>query len=166
MNRAAFRTGNERGASLIVSLIFLVIMAMLGVSVAGVTGLEERMAGNTRDRDLAFQAAEAALRDAQVRLENPTFRGTVFPAFVAVNANSAEYWENCFETPVAPCITTYSPTRQLPTTGAGAVAEQPKFVIEKKPDVGTTQIYRVTARAVGGEEDTIVVLQAEYGFTP
>jgi Tfp pilus assembly protein PilX len=39
-------------------------------------------------------------------------------------------------------------------------------MIEKKPSVGTTQIYRVTARGEGGSIETVVVLQAEFGFTP
>ena len=160
------RARREHGASLIVALIFLVVMAMLGVTVAGVTGLEERMASSTRDRDIALQATEAALRDAEVRLMAPGFRANPFPAFDATRANSAAYWEDCFVTPVAPCMVTYTPTRQLPSAGGGAVAEQPRFVIEKKPNVGTTEIYRVTARGVGGADDTIVVLQAEFGFTP
>jgi type IV pilus assembly protein PilX len=55
----------EQGAVLIVSLIFLVILTMLGVTAMTGTTMEERIAGNTRDQGLAFQAAEAALRDAR-----------------------------------------------------------------------------------------------------
>ncbi len=124
------------------------------------------MAGNTRDRDLALQAAEAALRDAEVRLTDPGFRGTGFTAVDLDEGNDAAYWETCFETPVAPCDVTYTPETGLPTAGAGAISEQPKFIVQTKPDVGTTQIFRVTARAVGGSTDTVVVLQAEFGFTP
>lgn len=156
----------ERGASLIVALIFLVIMAMLGVTVANVTNLEERMAGNTRDRDLALQAAEAALRDAEVRLEDAGFRGSGFPAVDMDDGNDSTYWETCFTTAAAPCDDTYEPDTGLPTSGAGAIAEQPKFIIQTKPTVGTTQVFRVTARAVGGSLDTVVVLQAEFGYTP
>jgi type IV pilus assembly protein PilX len=157
----------ETGASLMTALIFLIVMAMLSVTLANVTTLEERMAGNTRDRDVALQAAEAALRDAEQRLSKPAFRATGFPAFVATNENSAAFWEDCFRAPaLPPCNTTYEPVQKLPTLGPGAVSAQPRFVIERKPDVGTTEIYRVTARAVGGDEDTIVVLQTELGVTP
>lgn len=165
MNRfPTHRLRRERGASLMVALIFLVIMAMLGMTIARVTGLEERGASNTRDRDLALQAAEAALRDAQVQLADAAFRATPFPNFNANNANNAAYWDNCFEAPVAPCDVPYTPAHELPTLGAGAVHEQPQYVIERKPDVGSTKVYRVTARGVGGQADTIVILQAEYGF--
>lgn len=158
----------ERGASLMVALIFLVIMAMLGVTVANVTTLQERMAGHTRDRDLALQAAEAALRDAESRLVDATFRAAAVP-FDATHANGDAFWETCFgPTAPSPCGTKYTPTgaNALPTTGAGAVAAQPQYVLERKPDAGGTQVYRVTARSVGGTTDAIVVLQAEFGFTP
>ena len=156
----------EHGASLIVALIFLVIMAMLGITVANVTNLEERMAGNTRDRDLALQSAEAALRDAEVQLSNPVFRATAFPAVDMDDGNDAAYWETCFTEPEALCDPAYEPDTGLPTSGAGAVAAQPQFIIQTKPAVGTTQVFRVTARAVGGSPQTVVVLQAEFGFTP
>jgi type IV pilus assembly protein PilX len=154
----------QQGASLLIALIFLVIMAMLSVTLANVSNLEEQMAGNTRDRDLALQAAEAALRDAQVRLANPAFQATAFPAFNAVNDNGQAYWENCFVGGAVPCAVTYQPTTPLPTIGAGKVAAQPRYIVERKPNVGAMQIFRVTTRAVGGSADTIVVLQAEFGI--
>ncbi|MEJ1964619.1 MAG: PilX N-terminal domain-containing pilus assembly protein [Gammaproteobacteria bacterium] len=89
--------------SLVVALIFLVLMAMVGITIAGVTLLQERGASNTRDRDLALQAAEAALRDAQVRLADPVFRAIAFPAFVMTRANDAAFWEACFAGTAVPC---------------------------------------------------------------
>lgn len=163
MIRPPVRMRHQRGASLLVALIFLVIMAMLGITAANVTSLQERMAGHTRDRDLALQAAEAALRDAEVRLEDPAFRSAAV-AYVATNANDAAFWEACFQNSSPPCAIKYTPVNPLPTSGAGAVAAQPQFVVERKPDIGTTEIYRVTARAVGGTPDAVVVLQAEFGI--
>lgn len=154
---------HQRGASLLVALVFLVIMAMLGITAANVTSLQERMAGHTRDRDLALQAAEAALRDAEQRLADAAFRAAAV-AFVATNANDADFWDSCFAGTAAPCATKYTPATPLPTSGAGAVAAQPQFVMERKPDVGTTEVYRVTARAVGGTLDAVVILQAEFGI--
>jgi type IV pilus assembly protein PilX len=55
----------ERGAVLIVALLFLVILTILGLTAMSGTTMEERMAGNTRDINVALQAAEAALRDAR-----------------------------------------------------------------------------------------------------
>jgi type IV pilus assembly protein PilX len=55
----------QRGAVLIIALLFLTILTILGVTAMTATTFEERMAGNTRDVGVAFQAAEAALRDAR-----------------------------------------------------------------------------------------------------
>lgn len=157
----------QRGASLMVSLVFLVIIAMLGVTAANVTTLQERMAGHTRDRDLALQAAETALRDAESRLTDASFRALA-AAFVPTNGNDDAFWESCFDggSPTCANIQTVTGSNALQTTGTGAVAEQPRYVLERKPDVGGTQVYRVTARAVGGTTDAIVILQAEFGYAP
>lgn len=154
----------ERGASLLVALIFLVIMAMLGVTVANVTTMQEKMAGHTRDRDLALQAAEAALRDAEQKLKDAGIRAAA-PDIVGANANNDAFWETCFKDHPGPCAVRYTPTNTLPTSGEGAVAAQPEYVIEQRPAAGT-EIYRVTARAVGGTVDAVVILQAEFGVTP
>jgi len=55
----------QSGAALITGLIFLVVLTMIGVTAARMSSLEERMSGNMRDRSLAMQAAELALRDAE-----------------------------------------------------------------------------------------------------
>ena len=67
---------DQTGTALIVSLIFLLIMTLIGITAVRTTTLEEKMAGNMRDRNLAFQAAEAALRDAESALspDNLTIR--------------------------------------------------------------------------------------------
>jgi type IV pilus assembly protein PilX len=157
-----------RGASLVVALIFLVILAMLGVTVAGVAGLEERGASNTRDRELALQAAEAALHDAETQLADTAFRDAIKTAFVPTRANDAAFWEQCFDNAMEPCKTggTREPKTKMVTAGDGAIYAQPRYVIERKPKNGTTDIFLVTARAVGGSKDAIVVLQSEFGYTP
>jgi type IV pilus assembly protein PilX len=58
---------HQRGVSMIVSLVLLVIVTLLALgSLRGVV-MQTRMSGTTTDRSLAFQAAEAALRDAERR---------------------------------------------------------------------------------------------------
>lgn len=75
----------ERGTVLIVSLMFLIVLTLLGLSTMRGTTLEERMAGNSRDYNAALQAAEAALRDAEADLKGTgvsvgrTVAATSFP---------------------------------------------------------------------------------------
>ncbi|HYL88943.1 MAG TPA: PilX N-terminal domain-containing pilus assembly protein [Burkholderiales bacterium] len=59
----------EQGAALVVALMFLIILTLLGLATMTGTTLEERMAGNSRDYNVALQAAEAALRDAEADLK-------------------------------------------------------------------------------------------------
>ena len=55
----------QQGFSFIVVLILLIVMSILGVAVLRSSAMQERMSANLRDRSLAMQAAEAALRFAQ-----------------------------------------------------------------------------------------------------
>lgn len=60
----------QTGAALVTGLIFLVVLTMIGVTAARMSTLEERMSGNMRDRAIAMQAAELALRDAEHDIMN------------------------------------------------------------------------------------------------
>ncbi|PKO39024.1 MAG: pilus assembly protein [Betaproteobacteria bacterium HGW-Betaproteobacteria-6] len=55
----------QAGIVLVVALIMLVIMTLLGLSGIRTVVLEEKMTASARDRSLAFQAAETALRAAE-----------------------------------------------------------------------------------------------------
>ena len=61
----------QRGFSLIVSLMMLIVIIILGISASQMAINEERGARNDRDRQIAFQAAEAALKDAEYEILNP-----------------------------------------------------------------------------------------------
>lgn len=63
------RARREQGAVLLISLMFLIVLTLLGLSAMKATTLEERMAGNSRDYNIALQAAESALRDAETDLK-------------------------------------------------------------------------------------------------
>jgi type IV pilus assembly protein PilX len=58
----------QKGAALVISLLMLLVMTVLGIAAMQVTRMEERMAGNSRDVNLAFQGAEAGLRDSEERI--------------------------------------------------------------------------------------------------
>ncbi len=60
----------ERGAVLLVSLVILTVLTILGMSAIDSSGLQTRMANNQKERVLAMQAAEAALREAEVFIES------------------------------------------------------------------------------------------------
>lgn len=57
--------------SLIVVLMMLIIITVLGVGAASLSLVNERSARNDRDSEVAFQAAEAALMDAETDITGP-----------------------------------------------------------------------------------------------
>jgi type IV pilus assembly protein PilX len=63
-------TNKQAGSVLIISLIMLVAMTLIGITAMRTSVLEEKMAGNMRDKELAFQAAEAALRAAEQSIQD------------------------------------------------------------------------------------------------
>ncbi len=56
----------QRGMVLVASMMILIIITLLGLSAMRSAGLEERMSGNQYDQNYVFEAAEAALREAEV----------------------------------------------------------------------------------------------------
>jgi type IV pilus assembly protein PilX len=90
----------QRGAVLIISLLILLVMTVLGVASMGTTTLQERMANNNRQQQVAFQAAEAALRTAE--------------AFLAGNVSNITTLKNNFNSG-APVTGLYAP--RAPVTG-------------------------------------------------
>lgn len=58
----------QHGAALFVALMFLIILTVIGLSAANVGVLQERMAGNVRETNEAFQQAEATLREIEQAL--------------------------------------------------------------------------------------------------
>ena len=58
----------QRGAALFISLMVLLMMTLLALAAANMSIMQERMAGNLRESNDAFQAAEATLREIETRL--------------------------------------------------------------------------------------------------
>jgi type IV pilus assembly protein PilX len=60
--------GRQQGISLLIVLLLLVVTSLLGIAILRSSSMQERMSANMRDRSIAMQAAEAAIRFAQGRL--------------------------------------------------------------------------------------------------
>ncbi len=165
----------QRGVVLVVALIMLVVITLLGVSAMQVTSLEERMAGNMRDRSLAFQSAEAALRDGErllTQLALPAFDGTN-GLYQAPAVNALPVWMQADGRPQDAAF--WNANARTYTGTVAGVSAQPRYVIEevaRLPGVGDSlegdtpvpdiTYYRVTARGLGGSATAVVVLQSTY----
>lgn len=166
----------QQGVTLVVALIFLAVLALFGATAARNSVLEERMAGNTRDRDLAFQIAEAALKTFERDLSDGTvdtssgyadMSNCVNPANADCylgKANGEAFWNDTGTFPRS----NGQWTAAISKLGAGSAGDaNAHYIVWKLPDAaGGIKRYRVTARGVGKSTDTVVILQAEYNHTP
>ena len=173
----------QRGAALIVSLVLLVILTLMGIATIRTSTMQERMAGNERDRNLAFQAAEAALREGERLLQN-----AVVPSFPDT-ANGLYLPADDAELPVRIDLDRdgtddilagdwHSHWTSSGRTYPGSLPElstAPRYVLEVLPSVAAPgvsllagkplpdqELYRVTARGTGGSTSAVVVLQSIY----
>ena len=81
---------HQRGAVLAVSLILLLVLTVLGVATMDTSGLELKMASNNRDRQVAFQAAEAALFAGEQIIQTTVYNPSDFqPACAGANCFTA-----------------------------------------------------------------------------
>ena len=143
--------GRQRGVVLIIALIMLMVVTMLSVSTLSVTAQQERMSGNVRDRNMAFQAAEAAVQWCLIKTKTDT-------AWIAANKQTPatpptqELWKTHTWTGSPSIAVTMG-------TGSGLNAD-PRCLLE---DLGNGS-YVITGRAVGRSDKAVAVLQAT--FTP
>ncbi len=168
----------QKGSVLVISLLILVVLTILGVSSMNSTSLQEKMSGNFRDREIAFQAAEMALAYAEDYAKNSINSSAAFTDSngyytftngpTSNNAFTGTWW-------------TGSNSQVLPTT-IDEVRTQPRFTIEYRNEVGVDEgtsinigaygestgggvitSFRVTARGTGQSDNTQVILQSNYG---
>lgn len=171
--RNELNASRQTGAILVVSLLLLLVMTLLGLAAMQVTRMEERMAGNTRDINLAFQGSEAVLRDAEDRIRLMVARPDtcssapcgvwqkdVAPADLRSQLQS--WWDtNAIEYGVAGTHeVTY--TQREPQ----AVTEELGFISDSLtaghgPPEGR-DFYRVTAHSSGGSDAAQAVLETTY----
>jgi len=159
----------QRGTALVMTLVFLVLLTMLGITAINTSTLEERMAGNTKDQNLSFQAAETALRAAEVWVENTTAatqltvnsaNGIYIPSLTGTEIWDSVAWSSAN-------VVTYPGVPGTPASGAlGDVNIRPKFIIEivktESLSPGTKITARITARGTGASDNTVSMVQSTY----
>ena len=157
----------QSGVVLFVALILLLILSMLGVTVARMQTVEERMARNENNRQLAEQAAEAALRNAEGLLANPptvgTFAQNTLGYYILGPAGSAipalDWNVPAYAPYMGPALTKVPPFVRKPRLvtellGYGAL---PGDDLSKAPAT-----YRITVQGLNADGNPSVLLQSIY----
>ena len=138
----------QQGVVLLVGLVMLLLLTIIGLTSIRGTNLQERMAGNMRDRHMAFQSAEAALRSGEELLEGssiPSFSGSTVGYWPDLNDQNNESSLQSGDWPymsgssgayrLRPSIWTddqwSSNSVQLADDTIADVNEQPRYTVEK-----------------------------------
>lgn len=165
----------QRGVALITALILFVIMTLLGLAAIRNITQEERMAGHSYSRSLAFQATESALRSIEqlVEANKPT-------PVAGAGCNVVTGLMSC-EPPAASAVprwkqppADFNSWQDLSAIGSGSLAVTPQYFVEylgntfpcnpgDPSGTDTCKRYRITARSSDGSNgQTSVMLQSVY----
>lgn len=167
----------QNGTALVISLIFLLLLTIIGITAVSTATLEEKMSGNMKDQYTAFHATESALRfgETWLRSQLPPVPETVTsgssgtPVEIWASRAAGDYSsrDNAWWVQYA---------EEYGTGGVDIpeVQTDPRFVIEHQawvkddlvigagPEAGR-DYYRVTSRGTGTTTKSQAILQSTVG---
>jgi len=169
----------QRGVALFISLVMLAILTVLGLSAIQSTSLQERMSRNARDTNIAFQAAESAIDDAETYLD--TVNSLTPFQDASANDNGRYVAAGPTVTPNWEAVDWSGSQVATSSTPLSGVSEQPRYIIEfvktvvseedrlnidnigQDTGAGRAQMFRITTYGTGATSTSHVMLQATYG---
>lgn len=157
------RKTRQGGMTLLVGLILLVMLTVISTIGFRNTTLSERMTGNAVDRNVSFQSAESAGKEALQVIETGTFNAATLGHYAApiAQGGTTTYWTQgpgANGVVAANCATTApfswrSCSANVATKYANNAANA-QYAIELLTQVSnggsTVSTYRITSRSTGG----------------
>lgn len=159
----------QRGVVVLMCLMMLILAMLLGVSAAQMSLQGEKAARGERDRDVAFQAAEDALADAERDIQSGTAEASACdraPVWQRVDLSGAEDGGAC-------TLGYGDHTGAAMLTAEGVLPfKRPRYVVERmachqpgqdaSAGAAAGYCYRVTAIGFGARPGTELVLQTVF----
>lgn len=143
-----------KGVVLIITLMIMALMTVITLTSIRGAMMEEKLAGQTRDRNKAQQAAEAALRHCLDLAINKN----ILLAVLTPTPPATSIWENIdWDATPFPGFTYDMPYSQNGIDNS-KLTHPPRCILEQLATGSNSHL--ITARAVGGLSDTVVILQA------
>ncbi|KJZ38602.1 PilX N-terminal domain-containing pilus assembly protein [Pseudomonas fluorescens] len=149
MRVATMTTDAQRGMALLVSLVFLLLLTLIGLSSMQNATLQEKMAGSVSLRNQSFQGAEAALRVGESAVQLDTY--------------SLPVCSQCAPPPEATVITAAGLNSSSGVTwvasGSGFYGVQnigTTLTAVNVPSNTSATLYRVTAVGIAGNSRSVV----------
>ena len=164
MKKVSTTPKQQRGVVLVTSLIMLLVMTLIGITGMQTTMLEEKMAGNYNDQNIAFQAAESTLIEAEELIMSWTF------PFNMPNVGGLFELANEPANYLNPALWSANGSSKSADVGFGArldIPHDPRYVITRidSNPLSNVSTFRITARALGKSPGTQVILQEIYERT-
>lgn len=177
-------TTRQDGAVLVTGLLILLVMTILGISGMSSTSMQERMSGNDRDRQIAFQAAEAALREGEEFVLTSSYDALDPLNFTAACTNGlcqkiASGTDNNWTDNT---VWSTSTKHRVYSGNFAEITSNPKYIVEDLgkvliPGVGLLtdcynrpfpcpNMYRITAMGTGSSGTSRVMLQSVFRKDP
>ena len=148
------------GIALFICLVVLFALGVAGVSASQTVSLEVRMARNGHDGELALEAAESALREGEDLLAASGFDPAMPGLYPGAGFGGPEPWSQ---------PGTWEGAGSRVGSPLPGVAEPPRFIVERVASWtdpgGVTEVFRVTAHAVGGTRQARVMLQSTFALS-
>jgi Na+-transporting methylmalonyl-CoA/oxaloacetate decarboxylase gamma subunit len=165
---------HQGGAALVAALSLLIVLILLALMVMSMSIQQERMAGNVREVNEAFQAAEATIREIEQRLQQIAAGGTGGLPSVPLWSDVALSRNDCtISNPSLWSGWDDAPWQIAPTTGnpfividlstqdvGGTIFGNPCRPLEEESLIG--QYYLIVARATGPGNVGDVILQSIF----
>lgn len=171
--RTTARSCRERGMALITGLLLLLVVTIIALSMFHGFGVEQQIAGNSREKQRSLNAAISAEQYAEWWLMSgqATQHTTCAAGFVSSNVG-----EVCDETDPQPDFTSlpwttgviytpFSSTQTIATTGSqGSYYQPPAFYITylgySNPQHG--YLYQIDAYGYGATSNSVSVVESTY----
>ena len=168
MIRRGRSASSERGMVLISSLLLLLVVTILAVGLFRGFGIDEKIAGNTREKQLALNAAESSEQFAEWWISTgANGAGLVITPSCTAPAVAGTVGQVCANP--LPNVTTLpwtaGVTYTLPTWGVNtnfALAGQPAFYIQQLAPLNASNVYQIDAVGYGGSPNTTAIVEATF----
>jgi type IV pilus assembly protein PilX len=164
----------QRGMALITSLLLLIVVTIMGVSMFRSYGIQERIAGNTRDKQRAINAAVSAQQYAETWLSS-TAAPVAAVCTAPVSSAVGQICSNPLPNPLPSSLPWVSHVFFAQFTGAVDQANaspdtyyrQPEYYItDLGPNAGNPgEVYQIDAVGYGGTLNTVAVVESTYLIT-
>lgn len=171
-------SSKQQGALLVTSLVFLVIMTLIGVTAMRTAVLDEKMAANFRCSKIAFEAAEAALLNAERDVISSFELNSLRERFDGVRATSGHQGlytllqdEPAINALFSVANWTTSNASATYSSNIAGIATQPRWIakiltidgpLNLSMEGETGVVFRNTARGTGCTDESVVMVRTIY----